>query len=111
MPRHQRARFVALTSLLAKRHPGLDVDVALASARVLVDGRSITNPASRVRSDAAIRLLPERRLRGEIKLAHALKELDVPVAGRIVLDVGASAGGFTTALLAPPCHSRHRHRG
>lgn len=99
MPKRQRAQFVALKSLLAKRHPGLDVDAALASGRVLVDGRSITNPASLVRSDAAIRLLPERRLRGEIKLAHALKELGVPVAGRIVLDVGASAGGFTTALL------------
>jgi 23S rRNA (cytidine1920-2'-O)/16S rRNA (cytidine1409-2'-O)-methyltransferase len=99
MPKHPRARFVALTSLLARRHPGLDVSTALAFGRVLVDGRSITNPASRVRSDAAIRLLPERRLRGEIKMAHALKELGVPVAGRIVLDVGASAGGFTTALL------------
>ena len=54
---------------------------------------------TRVRRDAAVRLLPERRLRGEVKLAHALGALEVPVAGRVALDVGASAGGFTAALL------------
>lgn len=99
MPRSQRVRFVPLTFLLAKRHPGLDIEDALASGRVLVDGRSVTNPACRVRGDAAIRLLPERRLRGEIKLTHALAELHLPVTGRVALDVGAAAGGFTTALL------------
>ena len=37
--------------------------------------------------------------RGGEKLAHALDELGVDVAGRHALDVGASTGGFTDVLL------------
>src|SRR6187200_2391981 len=37
--------------------------------------------------------------RGGEKLAHALDELMVDPAGRDALDVGASTGGFTDALL------------
>src|SRR5262245_1788946 len=37
--------------------------------------------------------------RGGEKLAHALDELGVDVAGRDALDVGASTGGFTDVLL------------
>jgi 23S rRNA (cytidine1920-2'-O)/16S rRNA (cytidine1409-2'-O)-methyltransferase len=37
--------------------------------------------------------------RGGIKLANALDALDVSVAGRRALDVGASTGGFTDCLL------------
>lgn len=99
MPRRHRAPFVALTSLLATLHPGTDAHAAVASGRVLVDGRFVTNPAARVRRDAAVRIVPQQHLRGEVKLAHALAALDVPVNGRVALDVGASTGGFTTALL------------
>ena len=38
--------------------------------------------------------------RGGLKLAHAFAEFDIPVGGRIALDVGASTGGFTDVLLA-----------
>jgi 23S rRNA (cytidine1920-2'-O)/16S rRNA (cytidine1409-2'-O)-methyltransferase len=37
--------------------------------------------------------------RGGVKLANALDALDVPVEGRMALDVGASTGGFTDCLL------------
>src|SRR4051795_3462887 len=37
--------------------------------------------------------------RGGVKLANALDALEVPVAGRRCLDVGASTGGFTDCLL------------
>ena len=37
--------------------------------------------------------------RGGIKLANALDALQIPVAGRRALDVGASTGGFTDCLL------------
>jgi len=98
VPKTHRARFVALTTLLARRRP--DVDAAtIAAGRVLVDGRLLTNPLARVRVDASIRVLPSRRLRGDVKLSYALNTLTVPVADRVVVDVGASAGGFTTALL------------
>ena len=99
MAKPRRARFVALTALLARRR--FDADVGLiTSGRVLVDGRVIVNPAALVRSDAALRILPTARLRGERKLSAAFDRLSVPVVGSVALDVGASAGGFTTALLA-----------
>ena len=37
--------------------------------------------------------------RGGVKLAHALEEFQVDVAGLTVLDVGASTGGFTDCVL------------
>jgi len=37
--------------------------------------------------------------RGGNKLEHALERFDVPVAGRLALDAGASTGGFTDCLL------------
>ena len=37
--------------------------------------------------------------RGGIKLANALDALQIDVAGRLALDVGASTGGFTDCLL------------
>lgn len=37
--------------------------------------------------------------RGGLKLDHALKQFDVDLAGKIVLDVGASTGGFTDVAL------------
>ena len=37
--------------------------------------------------------------RGGIKLSNALDALDVPVEGRLCVDVGASTGGFTDCLL------------
>jgi len=38
-------------------------------------------------------------LRGEAKLRAALERFDVPVRGRVCLDLGAAAGGFTRVLL------------
>jgi 23S rRNA (cytidine1920-2'-O)/16S rRNA (cytidine1409-2'-O)-methyltransferase len=37
--------------------------------------------------------------RGGIKLAHALKEFGIDVAGKIAIDVGSSTGGFTDVML------------
>jgi 23S rRNA (cytidine1920-2'-O)/16S rRNA (cytidine1409-2'-O)-methyltransferase len=37
--------------------------------------------------------------RGGVKLAHGLEEFGVDPAGRVVLDIGASTGGFTDVLL------------
>jgi 23S rRNA (cytidine1920-2'-O)/16S rRNA (cytidine1409-2'-O)-methyltransferase len=94
-----RARFVALVELLARMQPPADED-AILDGRVLVDGRVVSNAHARVRADASIRVQPARRLRGDRKLSHALDTLDVAVSGRVAIDIGASAGGFTTALIA-----------
>jgi 23S rRNA (cytidine1920-2'-O)/16S rRNA (cytidine1409-2'-O)-methyltransferase len=66
---------------------------------VLVDGAAATNPRTRVRADAAVRIHRPRRLRGTIKLACALRAFGVCPAGVVALDLGAAAGGFTQALL------------
>jgi 23S rRNA (cytidine1920-2'-O)/16S rRNA (cytidine1409-2'-O)-methyltransferase len=98
VPTSRRRRFVALVELLAQRRPDVDASV-IHEARVLVDGRFVTSPRARVPTDASLRVLPARRLRGDVKLSYALHKMHVPVAGRVVADLGASAGGFTAALL------------
>ncbi len=96
-PAHRR-RFVALIDLVAQLRPDVDPS-AIDAGRVLIDGRFITNRAARIRADAALRVLAPQRLRGDIKLSHALEHFAVGVHDHIALDLGASAGGFTTALL------------
>jgi 23S rRNA (cytidine1920-2'-O)/16S rRNA (cytidine1409-2'-O)-methyltransferase len=100
MPRPRRAPFVALTTLLSRRCPDAgDARRLITDGLVLVDGAPVVNPAARVRADAALRVLRPRPLRGTAKLAFALESFAVPVAGRVALDIGAAAGGFTQALL------------
>ena len=50
-------------------------------------------------SRAPLSLPPRGPLRGEAKLQAALDGFGVVVKGRIALDIGAAAGGFTTVLL------------
>ncbi len=100
MSAHRRASFVALPTLLHRRFPGVDDPARLVRAGlVLVDGAPATNPRAQVRADASLRLLRTQPLRGTRKLAPALAGLGVRVSGRIALDLGAAAGGFTQALL------------
>ena len=62
-----------------------------------------TRPSAGVAADAAIRLsraAGDYVSRGAVKLIAALDHFRFPVAGVVALDVGASTGGFTQALLA-----------
>lgn len=94
----RRARFIALPELLARRNIDAD-ERTIKAGRVLVDGRVVCNPSARVRADASLKVWRLSRLRGDIKLSHALDHFGVRIAGRVAADVGASTGGFTTALL------------
>jgi 23S rRNA (cytidine1920-2'-O)/16S rRNA (cytidine1409-2'-O)-methyltransferase len=72
------------------------------AGNVRVDGQLADKAGMLVRDGAEVRLIePDHPWvgRGGIKLAHALDEFHVPVAGRSALDIGASTGGFTDVLL------------
>jgi 23S rRNA (cytidine1920-2'-O)/16S rRNA (cytidine1409-2'-O)-methyltransferase len=76
---------------------------AIAANRVLVNGAVAEKPARLVATgDAVILAGPPPRFvgRGGEKLDAALHRFGIDVDGRRVLDVGASTGGFTDALLA-----------
>jgi 23S rRNA (cytidine1920-2'-O)/16S rRNA (cytidine1409-2'-O)-methyltransferase len=92
----------ALVELVQEAYPALDADEAIRAGIVRVGGRIVTNPASLVRGDAPLGVQQEGgpALRGEAKLEAALGTFAVPVRGRVALDVGAAAGGFTRVLLA-----------
>lgn len=69
---------------------------------VMVNGKLLHKTGKRVPVDADIVLLAEEIAyvsRGALKLKHALEHFDIPVENRLVLDIGASTGGFTEVLL------------
>jgi 23S rRNA (cytidine1920-2'-O)/16S rRNA (cytidine1409-2'-O)-methyltransferase len=100
MARKGRQRLRRLVDAVAQAHPQLgDPAQQIVARRVSVDGRIIDNPASLVRPDAAIALVREKPLRGEAKLEAALRQFEVSVEGRVAVDLGAAAGGFTRVLL------------
>ena len=100
MPRKHRAPLRVLVDVVAERYPDGDAAAAIAGGSILVNGVPVTNPRSLVAPDAPVALREQPRLRGERKLEAALDLFAVPVAGRVALDLGASAGGFTRVLLA-----------
>jgi 23S rRNA (cytidine1920-2'-O)/16S rRNA (cytidine1409-2'-O)-methyltransferase len=70
--------------------------------KVLVEGERIEKPGTWVRRDSRIELKEEGHpyvSRGGMKLEGALKEFGINPSGMVVLDVGASTGGFTDCVL------------
>ena len=72
------------------------------AGKVLVAGVPVTKAGALVSSQAPLTLqtgdIPYVS-RGGVKLAAALEHFQICVAGQVVLDVGASTGGFTDCLL------------
>jgi 23S rRNA (cytidine1920-2'-O)/16S rRNA (cytidine1409-2'-O)-methyltransferase len=94
-----KQQFRPLAAELARLRPDCDAAGLIRRGVVRVDGRIVTNPRSLVRVGAAIVVREPAQLRGEAKLGFALRAFRVDVGGRIALDAGAAAGGFTSALL------------
>ncbi len=71
------------------------------AADVTVDGVVETRAGAPVSVDAALAIVTPARFvsRGGEKLDHALDAFGVDVCGLVVLDVGASTGGFTDCML------------
>ena len=73
----------------------------IAAGLVSVDGKPVVKASLPVRDAQTIEVaLSDHYVsRGAHKLVAALDAFDVPVDGRLVLDAGASTGGFTQVLL------------
>jgi len=74
---------------------------AIAAGLVTADDVVIARASDQVATDAALRAQPAFPWvsRGGVKLAAAIDHFGFDPAGRVCLDVGASAGGFTDVLL------------
>src|ERR1700754_2948149 len=97
---------IRLDTLLAER--GLFASRSRAAASVLAgevrlggDGGRAEKPGQMVDPDVVISVDERPRFvsRGGVKLSNALDVIGLDVRGRRCLDVGASTGGFTDALL------------
>src|SRR3954453_18792759 len=75
--------------------------VRAGEVRVGTDGPVALRPSQLVEPDAPLVVAEGTRFvsRGGIKLENALQRLEIDVAGRDCLDVGASTGGFGDCLL------------
>ena len=74
---------------------------AIEAGGVVADGQVIARASELLDETAAIRAQAAHPWvgRGALKLLHALELWPVEVEGRVVLDVGASTGGFTQVCL------------
>ncbi len=94
-----------LDQILGDLHPGLSrsrIQAEIMAGNVLVDGLVIDKPGYKVPPGANLELKKKENpyvSRGGIKLAGALGYFNLEIKGLVVLDVGASTGGFTDCLL------------
>ncbi|HXW18089.1 MAG TPA: TlyA family RNA methyltransferase [Candidatus Acidoferrales bacterium] len=74
----------------------------LLAGNVIVNGQPASKPGALIAEDAEIRVSGEAipySSRGGLKLEGALEDFHLSPAGKICLDAGSSAGGFTDCLL------------
>jgi 23S rRNA (cytidine1920-2'-O)/16S rRNA (cytidine1409-2'-O)-methyltransferase len=72
------------------------------AGRVAVEGQTVDKPGTKVKVEAQIELRGEDHpfvSRGGIKLEGALEAFRIDPRGMVVMDVGASTGGFTDCVL------------
>lgn len=72
------------------------------AGHVFIGDVKAQKPGQQIAEDAAVSVKGSDHpwvSRGGIKLAHALDEFGIDVAGLVAIDVGSSTGGFTDVLL------------
>ncbi|AEC02885.1 TlyA family RNA methyltransferase [Parasphaerochaeta coccoides] len=98
-----QSRHPFLVDVLVRRFPQHDrqrLRGYIACGNVMVDGARITDEKACVPASAEIALeFPRYVSRGGYKLEKALDAFSLSVSGLVMLDAGASTGGFTDCLL------------
>jgi len=71
------------------------------AGEVMLNGQKAAKPGQTVDAESTLEVLarPPFVSRGGLKLAAALREFGIDVAGQTCLDIGSSTGGFTDVLL------------
>ncbi|MCM3747309.1 TlyA family RNA methyltransferase [Paenibacillus pasadenensis] len=75
---------------------------ALMAGLVLVDNEPVDKSGTKVKRDSTIKVkgsLHPYVSRGGLKLEKAIREFGIDMKGRVMLDIGASTGGFTDCAL------------
>ena len=74
---------------------------AIMAGQILLNGQKADKAGTSVLNDAVLEILGTEKYvgRGGLKLEGGLDHFQIPVEGRIGLDIGASTGGFTDCLL------------
>ena len=67
---------------------------AIKRGLVLINGKVITKPSTKVDVNAEVKILEEEKPRGYWKLRDLDKEWQIIKRGDVILDLGSSAGGF-----------------
>jgi 23S rRNA (cytidine1920-2'-O)/16S rRNA (cytidine1409-2'-O)-methyltransferase len=97
-PRLRADRLLVKRGLFESR---AKAQAAIAAGRVSANGAPVHKASDEIARDAELVAAHAHPFvsRGGVKLAAAIEACAIDVAGRICLDVGASTGGFTQALL------------
>lgn len=101
----RRANKKRLDRLVGDMRPELSrsrIQAEIMAGRVMVNGRQCDKPGTLIDSDALVTVKEPQNpyvSRGGLKLEGALKDFSLNVENMVVLDVGASTGGFTDCLL------------
>lgn len=75
---------------------------AIMAGLVQVDGERIDKPGTRVAIDASLHVTKKPHpyvSRGGLKLEKAIRAFSLSLTGRVIIDIGASTGGFTDCAL------------
>ncbi len=74
---------------------------AIRRGEVAVEGEVLNSPGAKIEENSRISVAPQTDYpgRGGVKLDRALDDLQLDLRGKIVLDGGASTGGFTACIL------------